>query len=133
MTEQSVHVIALWPTPTSWEWTAVSSVGSVALGRQRSPSNHNGPHMRPYLRAANITWDGWDLSDVKEMNFDDADFSRFRLHPGDVLVNEGSGSAKEVGKPAIWQGQIENCCFQNTLVRVQPRACTSEYLYSYFL
>lgn len=89
--------------------------------------------MRPYIRAANITWNGWDLSDVKEMNFDDADFARFQLCPGDVLINEGSGSAKEVGKPAIWQGQIKDCCFQNTLIRVQPQECTSEYLYFYFL
>jgi type I restriction enzyme S subunit len=89
--------------------------------------------MRSYVRAANITWNGWDLSDIKQMNFDAADFERFRLLPGDVLVNEGSGSAKEVGKPAIWRGQIKNCCFQNTLVRVQPVACTSEYLFAYLL
>ncbi len=55
--------------------------------------------MRPYVRAANITWEGWDLSDIKEMNFDKRDFNKFKLHPGDVLVNEGSGSADEVGKP----------------------------------
>lgn len=89
--------------------------------------------MRPYVRAANITWNGWDFSDLKEMNFAEPDFSRFRLLPGDVLLNEGSGSAREVGKPAIWRGQIEDCCFQNTLLRVQPNGCTSEYLYFAFL
>jgi type I restriction enzyme, S subunit len=67
------------------------------------------------------------------MNFDEDDFTRFRFCLGDVLVNEGSGSAKEVGKPAIWRGQIKNCCFQNTLIRVQPIGCTSEYLHFYFL
>jgi type I restriction enzyme S subunit len=133
MSEPHGEVTALWPTPASWVWTVVSGVGSVALGRQRSPANHNGPNMHPYVRAANITCNGWDFSDVKEMNFDDADFARFHLCPGDVLVNEGSGSAKEVGKPAIWEGQIENCCFQNTLIRVQPQGCTSEFLHSYFL
>jgi len=85
--------------------------------------------MRPYVRAANITWDGWDLSDVKEMNFDERDFKRFKLQPGDVLINEGSGSADEVGKPAIWNGEVRNCCFQNTLIAVRPHATTSEYLY----
>ena len=89
--------------------------------------------MRPYVRAANVTWSGWDLSDVKEMNFDPSDFEKYRLVPGDVLVNEGSGSAKEVGKPAIWRGEIPDCCFQNTLIRVQPTACSSEYLYYFFL
>jgi type I restriction enzyme S subunit len=101
----------------------------VILGRQRSPENHEGPNLRPYVRAANITWEGWDLSDVKQMNFDERDFKRFKLHPGDVLINEGSGSADEVGKPAIWNGEIKNCCFQNTLIAVRPHATTSEYLY----
>ncbi|MGO6830251.1 restriction endonuclease subunit S [Rhizobium ruizarguesonis] len=121
-----------WLVPESWIWAEVQDIGEVALGRQRSPVNHTGPHMRPYVRAANITWRGWNLSDVKEMNFNSADFARFQLHAGDVLVNEGSGSAKEIGKPAIWRGEIEACCFQNTLIRVQPKGCTSEYLSSYF-
>ena len=28
---------------------------------------------------------------------------------------------------------MKNCCFQNTLIRVQPIGCTSEYLHFYFL
>jgi len=88
--------------------------------------------MRRYVRAANITWSGWDFSDVLSMNFDPRDFEQFRLHPGDVLLNEGSGSAAEVGKCAIWRGEIDDCCFQNTLLRVQPRACSPEYLHHYF-
>lgn len=122
-----------WPIPNAWSWRRVDDVGRVSLGRQRSPANHTGPFMRPYVRAANITWSGWDFSDLKEMNFAEPDFSRFRLVPGDVLLNEGSGSAREVGKPAIWRGEIPDCCFQNTLLRVQPRGCTAEYLYYYFL
>jgi type I restriction enzyme S subunit len=127
------QLVPLWPVPPNWKWASVSDIAGVGLGRQRSPENHTGENMRPYVRAGNITWNGWDLADVKEMNFDDADFERFRLCPGDVLVNEGSGSANEVGKPAIWQGQIENCCFQNTLIRVKPEGCMSEYIRSYFL
>jgi len=123
----------LWAIPTSWKWKKVKDIGEVGLGRQRSPENHQGPDMRPYIRSANITWSGVDTTDVKEMNFDTADFQRFELKVGDVLLNEGSGSAKEVGKPAIWRGEIPSCCFQNTVLRVQPRDCSSEYLYWYFL
>jgi type I restriction enzyme S subunit len=119
--------------PLTWMVAPTASIGEVILGRQRSPENHRGRNMRPYVRAANITWDGWDLSDVKEMNFDDRDFNRFRLRLGDVLINEGSGSADEVGKPAIWTGEVKNCCFQNTLIAVRPHAATSEYLYFVFL
>jgi type I restriction enzyme S subunit len=81
--------------------------------------------------AANVTWSGWDLSDVKRMNFDAADFEKFKLRDGDVLINEGSGSANEVGKPAIWRGEINDCCFQNTLLRVRPKACMPEFVRDY--
>jgi type I restriction enzyme, S subunit len=119
--------------PASWCWVQVEAITEVFLGRQRSPKNHTGLNMRPYVRAANITWNGWDLSDVKEMNFDDRDFKKYTLRVGDVLLNEGSGSADEVGKPAIWQGGIEDCCFQNTLICVRPFEAMSEYLYFVFL
>jgi type I restriction enzyme S subunit len=119
--------------PSGWQFAPVSLVGDVYLGRQRSPENHNGPYMRSYMRAANITWQGWDLSDVKQMNFDPKDFARYKLQVGDVLINEGSGSADEVGKPAIWQGDVEDCCFQNTLICVRPYEEMSKYLYFVFL
>jgi type I restriction enzyme S subunit len=124
---------SLWEAPSVWKWLRVDEVGKVGLGRQRSPKNHEGPNMRPYMRSANITWNGIDTSDVKEMNFDAKDFERFQLKYGDVLLNEGSGSAKEVGKPAIWRDEIPDCCYQNTILRVQPEKCSSEYLYWYFL
>ncbi len=121
-----------WTLPGKWQWHAMADVGEVGLGRQRSPENHQGPNMRPYIRAANVTWGGLALDDVKAMNFDAADYETFKLSSGDVLINEGSGSASEVGKPAIWRGEIDDCCFQNTLLRVRPNLCSSEYLY-YFL
>ncbi|KAA0233122.1 MAG: hypothetical protein EDR02_14425 [Actinobacteria bacterium] len=117
--------------PPGWEWTTIGEVASVQLGRQRSPKNHSGSHMRPYLRSANVTWDGIDLADVKEMNFEPDEAERFELKPGDLLLNEASGSPNEVGKPAIWGGEIEGCCFQNTLLRVRPQGVSTAYLYWY--
>lgn len=37
-----------------------------------------------------------------------------------MVLSEASGSATQVGKPAIWEDQIPNCCFQNTVIRHQP-------------
>lgn len=116
-----------------WELKRVDEIGEVQLGRQRSPKDHHGPNMRPYVRSANITWNGWDLSDVKEMNFSPAEFKTFSLKEGDVLLNEGSGSAKEVGKPAIWRGEVADACFQNTLLRVRPTEYSPELLRYAFL
>src|SRR5688572_16701481 len=100
--------------PERWASVRLDEVADVRLGRQRSPKNHSGERMRPYVRAANLTWNGLDLADVKEMNFSASESETYELHPGDVLVAEASGSAHEVGKPAVWRGEIDGCCFQNT-------------------
>lgn len=117
--------------PSDWKLTTIGDVATVQLGRQRSPRHHEGPQMRPYLRAANVTWQGISLGDVKKMNFDDTDFATYKLEPGDLLLNEASGSPSEVGKPAIWNGEIEDCCFQNTLLRLRPHEVDVGYLYWY--
>ena len=85
--------------------------------------------MRPYLRAANVTWAGLDLDDVKEMNFTDEEMSTYVLRPGDILVNEASGSPGEVGKAAVFDGEVAECAFQNTLIRVRPTAVGTDFLH----
>jgi type I restriction enzyme S subunit len=75
--------------------------------------------MRPYLRAANVTWQGLDLTDVKQMDFTATESKTYELRPDDLLLAEASGSPGEVGKPAKYSGQIDECCFQNTLLRVR--------------
>src|SRR5262249_43341738 len=39
-----------------------------------------------------------------------------------------SGSASEVGKVALWSGEIPECCFQNTLLRVRTSLVEPEYI-----
>ena len=114
--------------PPAWERVRLGQVAEVKLGRQRSPKNHTGTRMRPYLRAANVTWSGVNLSDVKEMNFTERESGVFELRSGDIMLAEASGSASEVGKPAMWRGEIASCCFQNTLLRVRSNGPLPAYL-----
>ncbi|MBS0220799.1 MAG: restriction endonuclease subunit S [Proteobacteria bacterium] len=113
--------------PDGWAITTVARVGAVRLGRQRSPDRITGKFATKYIRAANITAAGLDLSDVLEMDFSPTERETFRLLPGDVLLAEASGSADQVGRAAIWQGEIPTCCFQNTIIRVRPHAVLAEY------
>ena len=119
--------------PEGWVWGTLEQIGEVRLGRQRSPKRAQGPHMRPYLRAANVTWDGLDLSNVKEMDFTPREQETYRLRRGDILLAEASGSEDEVGKPAIWDEQIDGCCFQNTLIRIRAFSEVVPYLYYHLL
>lgn len=117
---QNPHEANLSPLPPGWCWITVGEAGEVRLGRQRSPKNRSANHPTKYIRAANITWDGLDLSDVLDMEFKPKEQETYRLRPGDVVLSEASGSADEVGKPALWNSEIENCCFQNTVIRFRP-------------
>lgn len=104
---------------------ALRAHADVVIGRQRAPKHETGLHMTPYLRAANVKDGVLDLADVKEMNFDPRERGVFSLRPGDVLITEGSGSLSSVGASAVWRGEIDGeVCFQNTLLRVRPRATT---------
>ncbi|WP_142386822.1 restriction endonuclease subunit S [Mycobacterium hubeiense] len=115
-----------------WPVRPLSAVAEVRLGRQRAPKNHSGDSMRPYIRAANVTWAGLNLNDVKSMNFTDEELDTYRLQPGDIVLGEASGSPGEVGKPALWSGEIADCAFQNTLIRVRPREHEPKFLLHYF-
>lgn len=105
--------------PEGWETTLIESIGDVQLGRQRSPGNVSNLFPRKYIRAANITENGLDLSNLLEMEFSPKEFPRFKLEYGDLVLSEASGSASQVGKPAIWNNEIEDCCFQNTVIRLR--------------
>jgi type I restriction enzyme S subunit len=112
----SIIRTCLLSNPSEIRFQPVGSVGDVSLGRQRAPQHHNGPNMRPYLRVANVYEDRIESHDVNYMNFTDAEFERYQLAEGDVLLNEGQ-SLELVGRPAIYRGEVPDCCFQNTLVR----------------
>ena len=124
---------ALPELPEGWCWTTAAGVGDIQLGRQRSPRNRSAEYATKYVRAANLTWKGLDLNDVLEMDFKPHELPTYQLTVGDILLSEASGSADQVGKPAVWRGQIATCCFQNTVIRCRPRGMPPDYLYALFL
>lgn len=120
--------------PKGWIPARLATIAEVRLGRQRSPARAEGPHMRPYMRAANVTWEGIDTTDVKEMDFTPAEYETYGLRRGDILLGEASGSPHEVGKAAIWSDDVPGACFQNTLIRVRPAtAALVPFLHLHFV
>ena len=119
--------------PQGWVWASVEQLGDVQLGRQRSPDKVGGVSPTPYIRAANVTEAGVDLSDVLEMDFSETEKQTFALKVGDVLLTEASGSAEHVGRPAIWKHADGLYCFQNTVLRFSPLGIGSEYAFYSFL
>ena len=114
------------PIPQHWGLSPIGSVGTVQVGRARSPGTDKGPNMVPYLRVANVL-DGYiDYSDVNEMNFSPTEQKKYTLQKGDILLNEGQ-STELVGRSAIYDGPEDGYCYQNSLVNfrcgstVEPR------------
>lgn len=120
-------------TKADWRPVPLREVADVQLGQQRAPVHAADVNPIPYVRAANVTWQGLDLSDVKSMGFPNV--ARYRLAHGDILLAEASGSANEVGKPAIWRDEIPGACYQKTLIRVRcrPDLLNHEFAYYFFL
>lgn len=102
--------------PARWRCGTVAAVGSVELGRQRHPDWHHGPNMHPYLRVANVFEDRIDTSDLMEMHWPEDTFDRFKLRPGQILLNEGQ-SPQYLGRPAMYRGEPAEVAFTNSLLR----------------
>jgi type I restriction enzyme S subunit len=77
-------------------------------------------------------FDGFiDESDVLSMHFSDSEFEKYRLLPGDVLLNEGQ-SRHLVGRSAIVDKLNGDYAFQNTLIRFRAREVEPEYAHAFF-
>jgi type I restriction enzyme S subunit len=87
----------------------------IQLGKMLDEKRYTGKHLRPYLGNVNVQWGRFDLVEVKMMDFPPEDFERFRLRAGDILVCEGG----EVGRTAIWRGEIPDCCYQKAVHRLR--------------
>ncbi|MCB9794647.1 MAG: restriction endonuclease subunit S [Alphaproteobacteria bacterium] len=102
-------------------WTQVQ-LGDVAEIRSGVTKNSkrtlSEPVEVPYLRVANVQDGHLDLSEVKSIRVERADVDRYRLHPGDVLMNEG-GDIDKLGRGTVWRGEIEPCLHQNHVFAVR--------------
>ncbi len=105
-----------------WEKKRVDELGDVLAGKALAV---NAPSpLRPYLRTKNVFDGAIDLSDVLTMPMTDAEFSRFEILYGDILLNEGQ-SLELVGRASIYRGEFGGrCAMQNQLLRFRAFSST---------
>lgn len=120
-TRRAISLLAaLRSEARSGEERPVPEVAAVQGGIQKQQRRAPRENAYPFLRVANVTAQGLDLSDVHRVELFGDELSRLRLRRGDLLVVEGNGSASQIGRAALWDGSIDNCVHQNHLIRVRP-------------
>ncbi len=115
----------------AWEVKRVDEQGSVLAGKALAVGAPG--RQRPYLRTKNVLDGAIDLSDVLTMPMTDAEFTRFEILDGDVLLNEGQ-SLELVGRASIYHGEYgQRCAMQNALLRFRAFPSTNaEFAAQYF-
>jgi type I restriction enzyme, S subunit len=109
------------PLPDGWSWATIAQMFDVCGGIQKQPMRAPRSNAYPYLGVSNVQRGYLDLSKIAQFELYEGELERYRLQPGDLLVVEGNGSPREIGRCAEWLGQIEDCVHQNHIIRCRPR------------
>lgn len=91
-----------------WPLHMLSEISSSRLGKMLDAKRQTGLCSYPYLANFNVQWFKFNIEELNQMDFDDADRIEFELKDGDLLVCEGG----EIGRCAVWHNEIQPCFFQ---------------------
>ena len=105
--------------PEGWVWATTAQVAEIQGGIQKQPKRAPVDSPFPYLRVANVLRGSLDLEQVHKIELFSGELDRLRLSSGDLLIVEGNGSPAQIGRMAIWKGEIEDCVHQNHIIRAR--------------
>jgi len=115
--------------PAGWAVAPVYSRYEVALGKMLDAKRVTGEFSGRYLRNVDVQWDAVNTEGLPEMDFAPTERDRYLVRAGDLLVCEGG----EVGRTAVWRGEIDECFYQKAIHRVRPRAQSEEPRFLFYL
>ena len=98
-----------------WPRFVFSDITTSRLGKMLDAKQQTGKYKYPYLANFNVQWFRFELENLHEMDFNEAEQKEFELKEGDLLVCEGG----EIGRCAVWHNEVQPCYFQKALHRVR--------------
>lgn len=110
----------------SWKVYSIAEISSSRLGKMLDAKQQTGKCSYPYLANFNVQWFSFNLDNLNQMDFNEAEQIEFELRNGDLLVCEGG----EIGRCAVWHNEIKPCFFQKALHRVR---CNRQLVHPYYL
>ena len=120
--------------PGSWPTKRLDEVADIQGGLTKNVRREKLPLQLPYLRVANVLNGGLDLSEMKTIGLSETEKEKTLLRGGDLLFVEGNGSSEQIGRCAIWNGDIDPCVHQNHLIRARfSHEAMPCYILQYFV
>lgn len=113
---RELQLTELGPLPADWGVSTVGDEFHVQLGKMLDTEKNVGTP-KPFVGNRAVQWGRIDVSDIGEIRLSPTDLQRYRLEEGDLLVCEGG----EVGRSAIWRGQLDECYYQKALHRLRAK------------
>ena len=114
-------------------WVNLAQVTDIQGGIQKQPKRTPAQNAFPFLRVANVLRGNLDLEEVHKIELFSGELEKLRLSTGDLLIVEGNGSPSQIGRMAIWKGDIEDCVHQNHIIRARSyREIVPQYIEYYW-
>ena len=112
-----------------WPKVKLGDVAELDLGKMLDQKKNKGIK-RKYLANIDVRWGAFNLDNLKEMPFQNAELERYGLKFGDIVMCEGG----EPGRCAIWKEQMPGMMYQKALHRIRPHSGLDyRFLYYHFL
>jgi type I restriction enzyme, S subunit len=99
--------------PEGWQWCRLGDISINSLGKMLDSQKNKG-ELKPYLRNLNVQWFKVNISDLKQMPFEDHETQKYSVLKGDIVICEGGYP----GQAAIWEKNTP-IMFQKALHRVR--------------
>ena len=103
--------------PEKWVISSLRHRYVQCLGKMLDSNRITTDHLLPYLRNVDVQWDRINIENLPKMDITPAEYDRYTVKRGDLLVCEGG----EIGRCALWSNELSRCGFQKALHRLRPR------------
>lgn len=108
---------ALGWTPKQWVVSPLRKVGEFMNGLNK-PKHAFGSGTR-FVNISDVYPDYLDASGLGRVQTTANDLNRFRLEPGDVVMDRSSVKLEGVGYPSVFEGDIEPVVFCGFIIRLR--------------
>ena len=116
----SSTAVSLMKSLPNQEFVPIENIAEVRGGIQKGPHRLAGNNPVRYLTVAHVHRNKILLSDPRFFEVNPRELERWALKSGDVLIIEGNGSTDQIGRTALFRGEIDKCVHQNHVIRIRP-------------